>query len=152
MKSTFAFIALLFICVLHAQEKTTLDTIVAQNKGKVIVIDYWASWCKPCRKEMPDVHKLHEYFKDKEVVFVYLSMDIEEDKWKEAAKKEGIADARYSYMTTGFTRTELSRSLNVKAIPRYVIFDKNGTLANPEAPRPSDGKKLKLEIEKYLNL
>lgn len=152
MKLLFSLVTVFVISVCQSQEKATLDQIVAENKGKVILVDYWASWCKPCRKEMPDVQKLHEYFKDKDVVFVYLSMDIETDKWQEAAKKEGIADEKYSYMSTGFTRTELSKSLKVQAIPRYVIFDKNGTLVNPEAPRPSEGKKLKKEIEKYLLL
>lgn len=152
MKLFFSVITLFIISVCQSQEKVTLDQIVAENKGKVILVDYWASWCKPCRKEMPDVHKLHEYFKGKDVVFVYLSMDIETDKWEEAAKKEGITNEQYSYMSTGFSRTELSKSLKVQAIPRYVIFDKNGALVNPEAARPSEGKKLRNEIEKYLAL
>lgn len=130
--------------------KKTFDELIAENKGKVILIDYWASWCKPCRKEMPAMKKLMESYKDADVAFVFISMDIEAEKWQSASKKEGLADITHNYMTNDIIKTELSRSLKISAIPRYVIFDRNGNLVNADAPHPRD-KEMKEELDKYLN-
>ncbi|MXN91892.1 redoxin family protein [Flavobacterium sp. Sd200] len=129
--------------------KKTLDEIVAQNKGKVVVLDYWASWCKPCLKEMPAMHSLMKKYQNSEITFVFISLDIDIEKWKKASDKEGIENSTYSYMSSDIIKTDLSRSLYLSSIPRYVIFDKNGNLANANAPRPST-KELEVEIDKYL--
>lgn len=126
----------------------SLESIVKENEGKVVLVDFWASWCKPCRQEMKHVAKLHEKYKD--VVFVYISLDIDKDKWQDAAGKEGIADTRYSFMSYLLQKSPNLPPLNVSAIPRYLLFDKKGNLVNADAPRPSDGKKLEKEIEKFL--
>jgi len=130
--------------------KTSIDEIIAQNKGKIIVIDYWASWCKPCRKEMPAMKSLMKKYKNSDIAFVFISMDIDQEKWKEAAEKEGIAEEPYSYMSFQIKKTDLSKTLKGSSIPNYVIFDKNGTMVNADAPRPTS-KKLQAEIDKYLN-
>lgn len=61
--------------VLYDENKkaTTLSAIIEANKGKIIYIDFWASWCAPCRAALPSSRKLHEEFKEKEIVFLYLS-------------------------------------------------------------------------------
>lgn len=148
------FAILLFTVLLQQPEKQyatkiSIDEIVAQNKGKVIVIDHWASWCKPCRKEMPAMKSLMKKYKNSDIAFVFISMDNMEDKWKEAAVKEGIAEEPYSYMSFQIKKTELAKSMKGSSIPNYVIFDKNGNMVNANAPRP--GKKLQAEIDKYLN-
>lgn len=148
------FAVLLFAVLLQLPQqqyatKITIDEIIAQNKGKVVVIDHWASWCKPCRKEMPAMKSLMKKYKDSDITFVFISMDNVEDKWKEASEKEGIASEPYSYMSYQIKKTELSKTIKVPSIPNYVIFDKNGILVNNNAPRP--GKKLQAEIDKYLN-
>lgn len=141
---------LLFVSVCSAQQKIKLEDVIAQNKGKVVVVDFWASWCAPCRKEIPSVKKIVKHYKDSDVVFVFISMDIEKDKWQEAAAKEGIADLSTSYMVGSFQKSDLTKLLNINSIPRYVVFDNEGKLAIAEAPRPSDGKKLRNEIDTYL--
>lgn len=148
----FAFILLCINISVAQQQKKTLDQIVSENKGKVVVVDFWASWCKPCREELPEMKKLMDRFKDDNVAFVFISMDIEEQKWKNAAEKEGITNVAASFMISQIQKNEFSKSLNVKAIPRYLLFDKEGKLANTEAPRPSEGRKLRKEIEQYLQL
>jgi thiol-disulfide isomerase/thioredoxin len=130
------------------QDKKTLDVIVKENKGKVVVFDFWASWCAPCREELPDMHKLLKRFK-KDVEFVFISLDIDREKWISALKEEGLADNKYNLMTSDMQSTPLSKSLKINAIPRYVIFDKQGNLVNDNAPVPSEGKKLRIEIAKY---
>jgi len=131
------------------QEKiNSLDQIIEENKGKVIYIDFWASWCKPCREELPKSLKLHKKYKDK-VVFVYLSIDLEEEVWKKASIKESIADQKYNLITIGFKKSLALKGMKLQSIPRYMIFDKEGKLVNNDAPRPSD-KNLIDEFNKYL--
>ena len=54
---------------------TSFDDIIAKYEGEVIYLDFWASWCGPCKKEMPYSHKLQQTFLGKDVVFVYFSSD-----------------------------------------------------------------------------
>ncbi|MFP9099438.1 TlpA family protein disulfide reductase [Flavobacterium sp. RHBU_24] len=131
--------------------KKSFEEIIAENKGKVILIDYWASWCKPCRKEMPEMRALMKKYKDANITFVFISMDIEADEWKKAAEKEKIVNMPYSYMSWDIKKTDLSRLIKVSSIPRYVIFNKDGNLVNADAPRPSE-KELETELEKYLKM
>lgn len=158
MKNNFFKVVLIlfFSASLYSQDKTTLEDIIEENKGKVIYIDFWASWCKPCRKEMKYIPKLYDYYEGKDVVFVYLSIDLDENKWIEISKKEGISQHKYSLLTVKMKKTsdfKLSKKLNFKinAIPRYVLFDKNGELVNDDAPRPSEKKELVKLIDSYLS-
>ena len=59
------------------QNEKSLEMIVNENKGKVIYVDYWASWCKPCRKEMRLIPKIRNMYKDKEIIYIYISLDLE---------------------------------------------------------------------------
>ncbi|GAA4759298.1 MULTISPECIES: TlpA family protein disulfide reductase [Flavobacterium] len=129
-------------------EINSLDQIIEENKGKVIYVDFWASWCLPCRKEMPNSLKLHKKYKDK-VVFVYLSIDLEKGDWEKACVKESLLDLKYNLMTIGFKKSEALKGVKLESIPRYMIFDKEGKLANVDAPRPSD-KNIHKEFDKYL--
>lgn len=131
------------------QEKiNSLDQIIEENKGKVIYVDFWASWCAPCRKELPKSLKLHKKYGEK-VVFVYLSMDLDEKEWKNACAKESLSDFKYNFMTMGFKKSAALNGVKIQGIPHYLIFDKSGKLVNSNAPSPGD-KIIKEELEKYL--
>lgn len=139
---------LLFTLTVSAQTKSFKE-IITENEGKVILVDIWASWCKPCMEEMPAMQKIHDKYKDKGVVFVYISMDNDTEAWKKASQKIGIADEKYNYLPAQLTDKEELKALNIRRIPRYFIYDKTGTLVNPDAPRPSE-KALKKELDTYL--
>lgn len=146
MKNLYLVITALLVSNFAAAQ--SIESIVKENEGKVVLVDFWASWCKPCRQEMKHVAKLHEKYKD--VVFVNISLDMEKDKWEDAAEKEGIKEEKFSYMSNTLKKSPNLPPLNVNTIPRYLLFDKEGKLVNMDAPRPSDGKKLEKEIERYL--
>lgn len=143
---------MLLLCanICFSQEKKTLDALVEENKGKVVVVDFWASWCAPCRAELPDMHRLLKALKGKNVAFVFISLDTDKQKWETACKEDGLMESPYSLMASTMQSTPLSKSLKVQAIPRYVVFDTGGKVVNAEAPRPSEGNKLQSEIEKHL--
>lgn len=101
------------------------DTIqVADLKGKVVFINFWATWCGPCRAEMPSINVLYDKFKDNPNI-VFLIVEIEGDKEKAAAfvKNEKLT-LPISYPNSDIPKEWLSES-----IPSTVILDKNGNLA-----------------------
>jgi len=144
---------LLFSCSAYCQSTDVvyMDKILEENKGKVIYLEFWASWCAPCRKEMKKMHKVLDKYKDK-VTVVYLSIELEEDNWKKACIQERIDTEKYNLIFTKFKKSDAMKGLRLDAIPKYAIFDKNGILVNKDASRPSEKSKLQAEFDKYLSL
>ncbi|MCG8412263.1 MAG: AhpC/TSA family protein [Bacteroidales bacterium] len=99
-------------------KKVKLHDVKADYK----VIDFWASWCKPCRASLPSVKKLYNKYKDKNVQFINISLDENEKAWKRASKKDGII--WMSACDKGFG-SESAMSFNVIAIPKMFVLDKN---------------------------
>lgn len=147
MKKLFILPFLVFFLTGFTSKPNTLDQIAEENKGKVILIDFWASWCKPCREEMKKMPKFKKSFEGKNIVYVYVSLDIDEAKWKQAIEEEGISNA-YNFIRSQVKGSKILKGQIVQAIPRYMIINKQGELINNNAPRP--GKELRKELEKYL--
>jgi thiol-disulfide isomerase/thioredoxin len=102
-------------------------------------IDFWASWCAPCRAEMPTSKRLHAEYEPKGIRFVYISTDQNPAAWEKASKQIGISDMD-SYLIPNPEKSELIRQFKINAIPRYMIIGKDGKVINANAPRPSDPK------------
>lgn len=97
--------------------------------GTITVVDFWASWCGPCRQEMQYLKKLHEELEGKGVTFVSISMDNQPDKWLKACKEEQIPwlSVRNS---EGFDNKQgICKTLGFKAIPFIVVLDREGRIA-----------------------
>lgn len=116
-------------------------------RGKVVYLDLWASWCGPCLREIPDTKKLEEELKGKDVVFLCVSVDRDEDAWKKTVKEKEMPGIHL--ICKGDFESEIAKLYNVKGIPRYILIDKNGKIVNVNANRPSSG--VKPDIEKLLN-
>lgn len=126
-----------------------LDDLLTSYKGNVIYVDFWASWCHPCREEMPFSKHLREYYKQKNVVFIYLAINDKFENWEIAIKEEGLESFQNSYFITNPKNSKLIDELGINSIPRFLLYDKTGKLVNDNAPRPSDTE-IKQEINKYL--
>lgn len=135
--------------VLYDENKkaTTLSAIIEANKGKIIYIDFWASWCAPCRAAFPSSRKLHKEFKEKEIVFLYLSTDANFEAWKKANQFEKLTEN--SYLIINPKTSEYLKKLAIDFIPRYVLINSNGEISNPKAPSP-DSEKIKQELNGLL--
>jgi thiol-disulfide isomerase/thioredoxin len=118
-------------------------------KGKIVLVDVWATWCAPCKAEIPHLKKLEEEMKGKNVVFVSYSVDDLKDKgkWEEMVVSEKlggiqlIGDAAFS--------SAIAKNYEIKAIPRFMVFNKKGEIVAIDAPRPSTPE-LKELMEKEL--
>lgn len=115
-------------------------------KGKVVYLDLWASWCGPCRAEIPALKKIYDVFKSKDKVkIIGIAVKDGKKEWLNAIKQDSPQWLQlYDHGNT------VSMSYNAIAIPKYVLIDKNGNIANFNAPRPSDTEKLVSEINKLL--
>lgn len=121
--------------------------VLAQHRGKVIYVDFWSSACRPCLGEMPDSHQLKADYGDKDVVFLYLSLDVNEGNWDRACQQFQIEEGSY-LISNKFTSSELER-LHVNWIPHYMIYDRTGELVVPYATRPSESETRGL-LDRYL--
>lgn len=130
------------------KKETSLDEVVSNYKGKVLYIDFWASWCAPCRAAMPSSRKLHETYKNENIEFIYVSIDKNFDAWTKAYKKEFISGDN-NFLATNYPEATLYKEILLKSIPRYLIYDKNGKLVNDNAPSP-DSQEIITELKKYL--
>lgn len=131
-------------------EKITLSAEYAKN---VVLLDFWATWCGPCKAKMPFIQKMHEKYGDKGLkVISVLSGDVGHE--KQAAKY--IADYKYTFDLV-FGNNELSEKYNIRFLPTVMMVDDEGTIIHfRDTPGVNDNIDEKVELEdaikKALNL
>lgn len=121
---------------------------LADLKGKVVLVDVWATWCGPCKVEIPHLKKLEEEMKGKDIQIISLSTDDvkDKDKWLKMIKDENLGGLQ---LFAGGPGNEFSTYYKVNTIPRFLVFDKAGKIVSVDSARPSDPK-LKALLEKEL--
>ncbi len=131
--------------------KQSLKSILEEHKGNILYVDFWASWCAPCRREMP--HSLHiaQKFKDLPIKFIYLSLDDTDNAWLASMEQLGIQHNGSHYRRPFKDANELLQVLYIYSIPHYAIFDKEGKPLELNAPAPSQRSLGKL-LRKYAQI
>lgn len=116
-------------------------------KGKVVLIDFWATWCAPCLYEIPFMQKLEKELEGTDFVIVGISIDEDKnkEKWLKMLKEKNIGGIQL--FASGFG--EVAQFYQVTTIPRYMVIDRNGKIVTTSSPRPSNPE-LKALLEKTL--
>lgn len=123
--------------------------IIRSHSNKIILLDFWASWCVPCINEFPFQKQLMIEFPD--LIVLFISTDKSISAWKEATKKyTEILSEKNSYHIGIMSKSELVKAFNISSIPRYILINKKGEVIDKNAPRPSDPK-LKEIIRQHIN-
>lgn len=132
----------------EAEEKTGLGVVppdfnikddagkshqLSNRKGKVVLLDFWASWCIPCRKEIPHLKELNKAYASEGLDIVSISIDDDKEKWLKAVKEE-----RMPWDQLWDEADDVSKAYYVKSIPKLFLLDKDGTVIG----RNLRGKKL----------
>ncbi|TDQ77940.1 TlpA family protein disulfide reductase [Sphingobacterium yanglingense] len=113
-----------------------LNKTLGKYRGKVLYIDFWASWCGPCRAEMPNAKRLKDSLKGKDVAFIYFGYNDNEQTWMQARNQLKIEGEHF--LVDKALEKEVTELFEISGIPHYVIIDKDGTIVNKNANRPKD--------------
>lgn len=113
-----------------------ISDILIENKGHILYIDLWASWCSPCIALIPDMEKLRDEYSGKNIKFLYLSVDENYTRWKTAAATHNLSNYSLSYLFAQPRNSTFLKGLQVNEIPRYLIIDKTGKIIKTHAPQP----------------
>lgn len=126
-------------------KKMTLQEMMSMYPNKLIYLDFWATWCKPCLMEMPDSEKLTQEFKNDSIEFVYLSIDTDKQKWlKKTATLPSGNNAHHYRISDG---PGFVKEMEMQGVPQYILIGKNGQIISSNAPRPRSTEIRKLISE-----
>jgi thiol-disulfide isomerase/thioredoxin len=117
--------------------KITLREVLNAHKGKKILIDVWASWCKDCIVGVPKIKELQKEFPD--AVYLFLSVDRGNPSWKRAINKYNLVGEHYN-LPEGMDDGEFVNFIHLNWIPRYMVIDENGEIILFKATNASDEK------------
>ncbi len=115
---------------------------LASLKGKVVVLDFWASWCGPCRRSMPDLKAIYEKYKGKGLEVYAVSLDTEKKDWANAIKEDAT-----TWVHVIDADNAVGKKWEIQYIPNTYLLDKNGRVVSIN----SNHAALEQEIEKLLN-
>lgn len=137
-------------------EFTHLSEILARKEfeNKIVYIDVWFTGCRPCREESEHFPALKNRYHNKDLVFLYLAKPygfFRISKWKKEMQEYDL-EGYHIYMNKKLEKNIMLEVPGIKqtGVPKYILIDKDGRVAYPDAPRPSSGDELFLLIDMLL--
>lgn len=128
--------------------------LTEEFRGKVLYIDFWGTWCGPCRENMKLMPPIKEQFAGKDVMFVYFANRSPEPAWRSMIAELGLTGANAAHFLLPVAQQSLLEEyFAVKAFPTYIIVGRDGKILDRHPPRPDDGRdKVATAIDKALSL
>ena len=108
-------------------------------RGKYLVVDFWASWCGPCRSEIPHMKDLYEVYKGKDIEFLSVSIDKSKNAWKKAMRQEDMAWPQLQAPGSG---KDIMKEYQFSGIPYIILLDKEGKIVAKQLRSESLKKQL----------
>lgn len=103
-------------------------------RGKIVYVDIWATWCRPCIMQIPALKEVEEMYKDEDIQFVSISVDKEKDiqKWRNMVREKQLGGLQ---LYAG-SDMKFHNEYKISTIPRFLLIGKEGELISSDAPRP----------------
>jgi thiol-disulfide isomerase/thioredoxin len=122
-------------------------TSLSDLKGKYVYVDVWATWCGPCKAEIPFLQKVEKKYHGKNIEFVSLSIDVAKDhgKWKQMIKDKKLGGIQL--FADSDWKSKFVTDYGITGIPRFILIDPSGNIVSSSAPRPSNKKLVELFTE-----
>ncbi len=102
-------------------------------KGKLVYVDVWATWCKPCLAETPELQKLESEYHGKNIVFMSVSVDETREPWIKMVEEREFGGVQL--WAKGWSK--ITKDYAIFGIPRFMLFSADGKIISTDAPRPS---------------
>jgi thiol-disulfide isomerase/thioredoxin len=126
------------------------NTKLEDFKGKYVYIDVWATWCGPCRQEIPFLKKVEEKYHNKNIAFISISIDKlkDQEKWKTMIKEKELGGVQL--FADNDWNSKFVQDYKITGIPRFILIDPKGNIVKADAARPSSDELVK-ELDSLLN-
>jgi thiol-disulfide isomerase/thioredoxin len=95
-------------------------------RGKYVLVDFWASWCGPCRKENPNVVEAYNHYKNKNFTILSVSLDRDKQKWLQAIAQDELSWTHVSDL--GFWNNAVAKLYRIQSIPQNLLLDPDGKI------------------------
>jgi len=118
---------------------------LADFRGKLLFIDFWASWCAPCKVQMPYVRDLEKHYAGKDIVFAKVSLDASEPAWLKGIKDENL-EGIVLHAKDNF-KNPFPVAYGINSIPRFMLIDSEGKIISDNLPKPQNTKELMAIID-----
>ena len=123
------------------------EIALTKYRGKVVYLNFWATWCRPCMDKMEKLKVLQPELESEDVVFINVSLDRKEEVWKETLERRQFKGIHI--LASGELNSEIAKAYEIKVLPRYFIINKEGDFVkNPKSKDLQEVKNTLLNIAK----
>ncbi len=122
-----------------------VDVSLSSFKGSLVYVDVWATWCGPCKAEIPYLKTLEQDYHEQNIVFLSVSVDTNKDEWLKMVQEEALGGVQL--WANGWS--QITKDYAIFGIPRFMLFSEDGKVISNDAPRPSNEETREL-FDKYL--
>lgn len=112
-------------------QQISFDDVIKKKRGKVVFVDFWASWCLPCRKQFANSAKLQDELAGEDIAFLYLSIDKNSEDWKKACEEEQL-QSEESFLLPNDETADIVKNFKITSVPRYLIIGKDGRVVKSD--------------------